>query len=85
MRPGVGWAVVTATAGVVHALGAHVVAGTDVVLAVLIGGRLEIGLVVLALLVARLFLFLLAPGWALYVLVTMGMARHAERRSRPRG
>jgi hypothetical protein len=64
----------------VHGLAGRWLAGRDVVLALIAGERGWAVAAIAALLAARLFLFLLAPGWALYVLVTMAEARY--RRSR---
>jgi hypothetical protein len=69
-----------ALAALVHALAGRYLAGHDVVLALLVGGRVGAALVVLALLLARLFLYVLAPGWALYV----GVMLAVERYRRPR-
>jgi hypothetical protein len=75
VRPLLPWAVTVALAGAAHLLAGSYLAGRDVVLAILVGGRVSVALVVLVLLVSRLFLFLLAPGWALYLLARMALAR----------
>jgi hypothetical protein len=67
--------VVTAIAAVVHAVAGRWLADRDVVLALLVGERGWAVAAIVALVAARLFLFLLAPGWALYVLGTMALSR----------
>jgi hypothetical protein len=62
------WLVVVAAAGVVHAIMGRALADEDVVAAVLRRDP-EVVLAVAALLISRLFLYLLAPGWALYLAV----------------
>ncbi len=75
MRRALPWAIAVALAGAAHVIAGRFLAGRDVVLAILVGGRVSVALVALALLLARLFLFLLAPGWALYVIVQAAIAR----------
>jgi hypothetical protein len=65
---------------VVHTVAGRWLAGRDVVLAVLASERGWAIAAIAALLAARLFLFLLAPGWALYVLITVALARAGARR-----
>ena len=58
-------AVATAAALVAHHIAGRALAARDIVQAVLAGDYLSIGALALVLLAARLFLYLLAPGWVL--------------------
>jgi len=75
-------AVAVAAALVVHTLAGHALAGHDVILALLTGARRTTAALIAALVAARLFLFLLAPGWALFVAAKILLERY---RSRTRG
>jgi hypothetical protein len=79
VKRAVAWAVTVALAGAAHALCGRFLAGRDVVVALLVESRAEIVLVIAALLLARLFLFLLAPGWALYLIATLAVERYGRR------
>jgi hypothetical protein len=79
VRRAVLWAIVVAMAGAAHALGGRFLAGRDVVVALFVESRMEIAVVLAVLLMARLFLFLLAPGWALYVVVALAVERLRAR------
>ncbi len=68
-------AVATAAALLAHHVAGRVLAGRDIVQAVLAGDDLSTGALALVLLAARLFLYLLAPGWALHELVKIGLER----------
>ena len=89
MRRAVVWAVMVALAGAVQALGGSFLAGRDVVVALLVESRPEVAGVIAVVLLARLFLFLLAPGWGLYVGVRFALERVGTRATRssspPRG
>ncbi len=78
MRRFVPWAVTTALALVVHELAGRLLAGRDPIEAFLAGRYLSTGALVLLLAGARLFLFLLAPAWALHRLATWGLLRIRE-------
>ena len=80
MRPLVPCAVAVAAALAVHAVAGHLLAGRDVVLSILAGERGPTIALVAALLAARLFLFLLAPGWVLYVLAKLALERRLTAR-----
>jgi hypothetical protein len=64
-------------AGLLHALATRLLADRDLVLALTTRFDLVTVLAAVALLTTRLFLFLLAPGWVLYVLATHFMATRA--------
>jgi hypothetical protein len=68
-RSAVVWLVVVTAAGVVHAITGRVLGSRDLVAAVLMGRDPYLLLGALALLLSRLFLYLLAPGWALHIAV----------------
>ena len=80
MRRAVVWAVMVALAGAVQALGGRFLAERDVVVALLVESRPEVAAVILGVLLARMFLFLLAPGWGLYAAVSFALERRARRR-----
>ena len=85
MRRAIPWAVTVAIAAVVQAICGHLLAGRDVVLAILVGDRVVTVALIVALLAARLFLFLLAPGWALYLAATLALERRLKARDRSPG
>jgi hypothetical protein len=84
VRRAIVWAASVAVAGATQVLCARFLAGRDIVAALLGGDLAQVGLAVAALLAARLFLFLLAPGWALYVLATIAVEGYVRRRAAPR-
>jgi hypothetical protein len=70
-----------AVALAVHEIAGSLLAGRDVILSFLVGDRSFVVMAVLVLLAARLFLFLLAPGWVLHALVTLWLERRLRARS----
>ena len=62
---------------------ARLLAGTDVLAAVLVGTRLDLFGALLVLLTLRLSLVLVAPGWVLFVLLRALVAPGGRRR--PKG
>jgi len=80
VRRAVVWAVMVAVAGAVQAPGGRFLAGRDVVVALLVESRPEVAAVIAVVLLARLFLYLLAPGWGLYLTATVAMERRGRRR-----
>jgi hypothetical protein len=66
---------------VVHRITSDLLAERDVILSLLVGDRSFIVGLVVALVVARLFLFLLAPGWLLHALVTLALERRLRARA----
>ncbi len=89
-------ALTVATALVVHTAAGHALAGHDVILALLKGDRWTTAALLAVLLAARLFLYLLAPGWVLFVAAKILLERyrlgrgdgglpHRERSTTPGG
>lgn len=74
-------AVFVGLAAVAHAFAGHLLAGRDVVLSILAGDRGVTLVLVLVLLATRLFLYLLAPGWVLYVVAVHALERFYGARS----
>jgi hypothetical protein len=72
-------AVTVATALAVHTLTGHALAGHDVILALIHGDRWRTVALLTALVAARAFLFLLAPGWALHVAAKILLDRYRNR------
>jgi hypothetical protein len=75
-------ALAVAAALVVHTVAGHALAGHDVILALLTGQRWMTAALIAVLVAARLFLYLLAPGWALHVAAKILLERY---RSTTRG
>lgn len=82
MKRAVRCAIAVGAALVAHTVAAHLLAGRDVVLAVLAGERGPTVALIAVLFAARLFLYLLAPGWVLHVAATVLLERRAARGAR---
>lgn len=82
MRRALPCAVAVVTALAVQALAGRLLAGRDVVLALLGGSQGPTPALIAALVGARLFLFLLAPGWALHVAMKALVERYRQRSAR---
>ncbi len=78
------WLVFTILAALVHAFCGRLVAGHDIVAAALVHHDIPLVLAALALVVARLFLFFLAPGWALHIAAKAYLLHRAQRSLRDR-
>ncbi len=83
MRRAISCAAAVGAALLVHAVTGRLLVDRDVVLALLLGAWVETAALVAVLLASRLFLYLLAPGWALYVAVTLVLERRAKRGDGP--
>jgi hypothetical protein len=74
-RGAIAWLVVVVAAFALHTIGGRVLAGEDVVAAVLVGRGATALLAAFVLVSSRLFLYLLAPAWALHVAVRAFLER----------
>lgn len=74
------WLLAVAAAGVAHAITGRMLAEHDLVAAV-IRVDLRVVLAAAALMISRLFLYLLAPGWALYIATRTLIERLTPRRA----
>lgn len=73
------WLVFTLLAALAHAFCGRVAAGHDLVAAVLVHRDVLVILAAAALVIARMFLFFLAPGWALHIAVKAWLLHRASR------
>lgn len=73
------WLFSTVLAALVHAFCGRVAAGHDLVAAVLVHRDVLVILAAAALVIARMFLFFLAPGWALHLVVKAWLLHRASR------
>jgi hypothetical protein len=76
------WLLFAGFAALVHAFCGRIVAGHDILAALLLHRDIPVLLAAAALVIARLFLFLLVPGWALHIAVRAWLLRRAERAGR---
>jgi hypothetical protein len=79
-RRAVAWLVVMGAAAIAHTVCGRLVAGGDIIADALSGrgGRLLLALILVLL---RLFLYLLAPGWALYIALRGALEHRLRSRS----
>jgi hypothetical protein len=82
-RRAIAWAVAVAAALVLSSLCGRLLAERDIVSAVLSAREPQLVLAALALVLCRLFLYLLAPGWALYIALRTLLERRAGRVTAP--
>lgn len=73
------WLVSTLVVLALHIALGRVVGGRDLIAALLVRHDVLLAIEAVLLILARLYLFLLAPGWALHVAVTAYLASRPER------
>jgi hypothetical protein len=76
------WAGTVAVAFVVHVLAGREMASQDVIQALFKYDHTDVTLLVVALAAARAFLYFLAPGWLLHIVVAGAIERYRDYRER---
>lgn len=76
-RSALAWLVFAIVAVALHVLAGRALAGTDIVAEVLVGRGAGSVLLAVALVSSRMYLFLLAPGWALHIAARTWLERRA--------
>lgn len=80
-RSAVRWLITVAIAALLHFASGRALAGRDIVASLLVGREPSALLLAAVLLMSRLFLYLLAPGWALHIAVRTWLEKRIRDRT----
>jgi hypothetical protein len=80
-RSAVSWLIAVAIAALLHFSSGRALADRDIVASLLVGREPSALLLAVVLLLSRLFLYLLAPGWALHIAVRTWLEKRLRDRT----